>query len=391
MIVGRVHLTEPRQVDESAEGSLTMSGREAWPTVHATSRDDVLAVHEAVLGLRGALVPVRFRQKCERDGYYTVTDASSTLVDVVRAAYIDWSLTLVRHGPDTAVDLESRLTGAARQNDFSLTGERWHAPPIGAYAYYTGSTTPSAMTRTGEDGPITVYRGVPAGVSPRWGCALEDYLRGRVRIVGGFPGRELTGTAAAMDPQEWYVSNGLTRVGRFYTPGSIEVASHSGGAWRPKVWQVDIGGGPITAWESVSILRNEPECCTVRLTESRSPGRVAVDLTVRRGSRVVEVYVQRGDSGTISVYLATPETLTNNTSYLVRSSDDSDGNRVTIGSAKTFTPHAAGGITRTATTTLDCYVGVVAGGGSAVSGDTATALRDQYIGALPEIVAAVRR
>ena len=390
MIIGRLCLTEPRQVDEDGEGTLRMSGREAWPTAQCSERDDVLAAHEAVLGLRGALVPVLLRQKCERNGYYTVADASSTLVDIIRATYIDWSLTLVRHGPDTAVDLESRLTGAVRQNDFSLTGERWHTPPIGHYGYHTGPTMPSAMTRTGEDGPITVYRGVPAGVSPRWGCALEDYMRGRVRIVTGFPGREVTGTVAPLNADEWYLGNGLVRVGRFYTPASVEVASYTGGEWRPKLWHIDIDG-PIVAWESASILHNEPEAATVRLAATRTPGRVTVDLTVRRGSRFVEVYVQRGDSGTISIYLATPETLTNNTSYLVRDSDDADGNRVTIGSAKIFTPHANGGITLTSTTTLDCYLGVVVGGGSAASGDQAVNLRDQYIGTLPEVVTAVRR
>jgi len=56
-----------------------------------------------------------------------------------------------------------------------------------------------------------------------------------------------------------------------------------------------------------------------------------------------------------------------------------------------FDPHASGGLTKTSTTWLDFYIGVVAAGGSAVSGDQATNLRDQYIGALPEVVAAVRR
>jgi hypothetical protein len=40
---------------------------------------------------------------------------------------------------------------------------------------------------------------------------------------------------------------------------------------------------------------------------------------------------------------------------------------------------------------MDFWAGVVAGGDSAVSGDQATHLRDQFIGALPEVVAAVRR
>lgn len=389
MRIGRLCLTEPHTVDETSTG-LSLQGREAWPT--CLDRDEVSARHEDVLALPGSLVQVQFDQKCERNGYYTVAEASSQLTDLVRSGYADWRITLVRHGADTTVDLESRLTGAVRQNDHGLAGERWHAPAIGHYGYHSGPTLPSIMVRESEDGLITVYRGVPAGVSPRWGCAVEDYPRGRARVVAGFPGREVTGTRARLDVDTWALSNGLVRVRRMYTAGSVEVAAYTGGRWRPKVWQVDVGAGPVTSWESASILRNDMEAATVRLTQSLTPvGRIAVDFTLRRGSRFVEVYVQRGTSGAISVYLADPETMTNSGSYLVSSSDDADGNRATAGSARAFTPHPDGGLTRTNTVTLDCYLGVVAGGGGAVSGDTATALRDQYIGAIPESVAAVRR
>lgn len=387
--IGRVVLVEPHGVSESGD-KVEMEGREAWPTT--LDRDEVLARHQDVLGLPGALVPVVFGRKPERSGYYTVASASSSLTGFGDySGYADWSLSLVRHGADNAVDIESRLTTIARTNDFALAGERWHAPAIGHYSYYTGATVPSTMTRTGEDGPITIYRGVPSGISPRWGCAVGDYLGGRARIGLGFPAREVTGVAAAVDPGQWEISNGLVRVRRLFTSGSVEVAAHTGGAWRSKVWQVDIGAGPLTSWDAATILRNDPEAATIRLTQSRAPGRVAVDLTLRRGARFVEVYVQRGDSGSISVYLATPETMTDATSYVARTTNDSDGNRAICGSARNFNPHADGGITRTSTTVLDCYLGVVAGGGSAVSGDQATHLRDQYIGAMPELTSASRR
>lgn len=172
-----------------------------------------------------------------------------------------------------------------------------------------------------------------------------------------------------------------------FTSGSIEVAAFTGGAWRAKIWSIDIGGGAITGWDAATVLRNDAEAAILRLTESRSPGRVTVDITIRRGSRIAELYMQRGDSGSISVYLASAETMTNNTSYLVKTTDDADGNRATIGSARTYSAHANGGITKTSVTALDCYVGVVAGGGTAVGGDQGINLRDQYIGALPEVMA----
>ncbi|MFI7470503.1 hypothetical protein [Nonomuraea sp. NPDC049646] len=392
--VGRLTLRETMTLAESVRNGnrvLTVQGKEVVGLT-GLSRAELLERHEGVLGLAGTLVPVMWEEKNERDGYYTITDASSDYTDRFRqaVAWTTWKLTLTRHGADSDIDLESRLAGAVRQNDFSLTGERWHAPPPGHYAYHTGSTLPSTMTRASVDGTITVYRGIPAATSPRWGCAVGDYLRGRARVLS--LGYERVGTGYRLATDDWEMSNGLLRVRPLTAGGSLEVAAFTGATWRPKAWWVDIGGTQVPRWDAATILRNDPEQVIVRLVESRSPvGRVVLDLTLRRGSRVVEGYLQRGDSGTLSVYLASVETLTNNTSYLVRSTDDGNGNRVTLGSARSYTAHANGGLTKASVTALDFYLGAVAGGGSAVSGDAAVDLRNQYIAALPETTAAIRR
>lgn len=389
--LGRLVLRETQRFTESAyQGwSMHIEGVEVCPLL---TRAETWDRFDGALGGQGSLIAAIWEEKTERNGYYTISSASGEVKDRKRQdiTEIAWKISLQRHGPDTDVDLESRLAGAVRANDFSLTGERWSAPSIGHYAYFTGATLPSILTRATTDGTITVYRGVPAGVSPRWGCAVGDYLRGRVRILN--VGAERVGAAHPLRTDQWEMSNGIVRVRPLVSGGSIEVASFTGGAWRPKSWWVDIGGTQVTSWDSASVLQNDLERCTVRLAVARSPvGRAYLDLTLRRGSRIIEGYLQRGDSGTMSVYLATSETCTDSTSYVVRSANDTDGNRVIAGSARNFDPHASGGITRTASTALDFYLGVVAGGGSAVSGDQAIHLRDQYVGALPEVVAAVRR
>jgi hypothetical protein len=389
--LGRLVLRETQRFTESAyQGwSMHIEGVEVCPLL---TRDEVWDRFDGILGGQGGLVAALWEEKAERNGYYTISSASGEVKDRKRQGIteISWKISLQRHGPDTDVDLESRLAGAVRANDFSLTGERWSAPSIGHYAYYTGATIPSVLTRATTEGDITVYRGVPAGVSPRWGCQVEDYLRGRVRVLSS--GVERVGTAHPLDAGQWELSNGLVRVRPLASGGSIEVASFTGGVWRPKAWIVDVGGTQVTAWDSASVLRNDLEQCVVRLAVARSPvGRAYLDLTLRRGSRFVEGYLQRGDSGTLSVYLASAETLTDSTSYVVRSTNDADGNRVIAGSARNFDAHADGGLTKTSSTAMDFYLGVVAGGSSAVSGDQATHLQAQFIGALPEIVAAVRR
>ena len=387
--LGRLTLRETMRFTESAyQGwSMHIEGIEVSPMI---TRAETWARFDGVLGGMGSLVNAIWEEKSERNGYYTISSASGEVVDRKRQGIttIAWKISLQRHGPDTDVDLESRLPGAERSNDFDLSGERWSAPPIGHYAYYTGPTLPSILTRESADGDITVYRGIPANTNPRWGCRVEDYLRGRVRILTR--GVERVGAGHPLDTTHWEMHNALVRVRPLV--GGIEVASFTGGAWRPKGWVVDVGGDPVGAWESATVLENNLERCVIRLSAARSPvGRVYLDLTLRRGSRIVEGYLQRGDSGTMSVYLANAETMSDQTSYVVRSTDDSDGNRAIAGSARNFDPHADGGITKTSSTAMDFWLGVVAGGNSAVSGDQATNLRDAYIGALPEVVAAVRR
>jgi hypothetical protein len=389
--LGRLVLRETQRFTESAyQGwSMHIEGVEVCPLL---TRTEVWDRFDGILGGQGGLVAALWEEKSERNGYYTISSASGEVKDRKRQGIteISWKISLQRHGPDTDVDLESRLSGAVRANDFSLTGERWSAPSIGHYAYYTGATLPSLLTRATTEGDITVYRGVPAGVSPRWGCQVEDYLRGRVRILNA--GVERVGTAYPLDAGQWELSNGLVRVRPLSSGGSVEVASFTGGAWRPKAWWVDIGGVQVTDWDSASVLQNDLERCTIRLAVARSPvGRAYLDLTLRRGSRIVEGYLQRGDSGNLSVYLASAESMTDSTSYVVATSADGDGNKAIAGSARNFDPHADGGLTRTLNAAMDFWLGVVAGGDSAVSGDQATHLRDQFIGALPEVVAAVRR
>jgi hypothetical protein len=133
--------------------------------------------------------------------------------------------------------------------------------------------------------------------------------------------------------------------------------------------------------------------CIMRLVKGLSPGRASLDLTLRRGSRFVEGYLQTGTSATLAAYRSTLETNTSfaASGYVTATGDDADGNRFAVGSARTFTAHTNGGVIKSSATSLDFWIGVEAGGGSAVSGDAATDLRSQYVACLPEAVYGVRR
>lgn len=391
--LGRTLLRETFDATEAGgDRSMDLDGQESTPPL---TRPVLVGTHDNINAMdAGVPVAVTCTDKPERNGYYQVKSSASTITehkgDTVTA---DWKISLSRLGTVGEVDLQSRLTGVQRLNDFSLTGERWHAPAIGHFGYYTGTTSPTLTTRATVDGVITVYRGVPLSPPARWGCDPANYLKGRVRVTDTVAGLEVEGTQRALSAAGWALSNGIVNVTPTASAGVIDVQAYTGGAWHSKLWNITVAGSGVAAWDSASILRNDLEHAIVRLTASRSPGRVTVDLALRRGGRTLEGYLQSGTSATLAVYLRTLETNTSAAAsgYVVASGNDADGNRFAAGSARTFTAHANGGVSKSSVTALDFWVGVVAGGGSPASGDAATDLRNQYIGAVAEGTYAVRR
>ncbi|MFD9223821.1 hypothetical protein ACFWDI_28410 [Streptomyces sp. NPDC060064] len=372
--------------------SMDLDGQESNPPL---TRVVLVATHDNINALDSdAPIAVTWTDKPERNGFYQVKGCNSTITEHVGDRVLaDWKIGLDRLGSAGEVDLQSRLTGAVRLNDFSLTGERWHAPPIGHYAYYTGSTNPTSMTRATLDGTITVYRSIPAAASPRWGCSPLDYLKGRVRVTDTTAGLEVDGTQRPVPATAWALSNGLVNVTPTVTAGVIDVQAYTGSAWHSKLWNVTIGGSNVATWDSATLLRNDLEHIVLRLTASRSPGRATVDLALRRGSRILEGYLQSGSSATLAVYRQASETNTSfaASGYVIATGNDGDGNRFAAGSARTFTAHANGGVSKASATALDFWLGVQAGGGSPASGDAATDLRNQYVGSLAEATYCVRR
>jgi hypothetical protein len=394
--VGRLALREALsalddKVNATTEDrTVTTSGQESLPPLTAVQ---MARIQDDVPALMRAFVPVTFTDKDDRNGYYEVRDVGAKLMswngEVVTC---DWNLSLIRCGSDTEVDIESRLSGAsARNNSFAATGERWHAPPIGHYGYYTGSTQPASVSRTGADGAIIVYRALPTTVNPRWGCPVGSYLNGRVRFLD-VNSLERSGSNFTTPASGWELNNGLVRVKPLASSGVLEVSAYTGGAWQTKAWDVLSGGVSIGAFDTVTLLHNEPEMVVVRLLRSQSPGRFTVDLTLRRGSRFAELYVQAAFSSTLKVVRASAEAGTAGTGYVRATANDGAGNRYIVGSALTHTADTTnGGISLAATTTLDAFIGVIAAGSGAVAGDQAGDLYAMYLGAPSELVQAVRR
>lgn len=391
--VGRFYVVEMEKASESTDGKMSLTGQESSPP---TTGPMVTFLHGQVAGMQeGRLVPVTFRDKAERDGYYSVSSASSDLTDYQGEVVLaDWQIELQRQGSATEVDLQSRLTGAVRQNDFALTGTRWHAPAIGHYGYHTGTSVPSgSVTRTSSDGAIKVYLGVPAAIHPKWGCTVANYYGGRVRITDTLEvatENEIEGVNRQISASGWTLSNGLVRISVAGAGNKLDVQYFDGSTWQSNIWKLQVGGSDINAFSGASILRNEFEQCIVRLVCSVSTGgRQTIDLSLRRGSRFVEGFMQNSTSNTLKVAPNNVTASTSGSGYQVATAGT---HRPGAGSSRTMIfDNTNGGISKASTTTFDFWIGVVISAAAPATGDSITDLRDQYIAAMPEIVYAVRR
>lgn len=391
--VNRIYLVETESSKEDNGQKVSLAGEESSPPASFALCS---FLHTQIVALQdGKLVPVTFRDKAERNGYYIMGNTSSELLDYQsEVATATWTMDLQRLGADSEIDIQSRLTGVARQNDFSLAGVRWHAPSLGHYAYHTGATNPSGTTdRVGADGTIRIYRGVPSSINPKWGCPVGSYKGGRARVTDSAlvaTENEVEGINQSVSASAWAISNGLINASATATAGAIDIQYHDGVNFVSNVWKIQIGGVNVPAWSSAAILRNDFEMCVLRLTTTQTTsGRTQLDLTLRRGSRFIEGYLQSSTSNTLKVTPQTPAASTTSTGYVVQTSGT---HRPISGSAHTFTADTGnGGLSKTSAIFLDFFVGVVLNAAAPLTGDQNTDLRDQYIGALPEITYAVRR
>lgn len=396
--VNRVYLVEKETAKEGSDGKLALEGQESAPP---TTVPMVTWLHGQIAGMQeGRVVPVTFRDKAERNGYYSINTANSELTDYQgEVASATWQLDMTRLGSEGEVDIQSRLTGAARQNVFSVTGTRWHAPAIGHYSYHVGSTIPSNHDRVTEDGTIRVYTAIPANTSPKWGCDPADYLGGCVRLTTTgevSTENELEGINRTIAPTSWTLSNGLINVTPTSTGGILAVGMWNSGAYKLHNWDVRSGGNLVNPWQTATVLRNDPEQVVLRLMAGRSStsaGREVLDLTLRRGAQFVEGYLQVSEATTLRIYgtnATASASAANGT--VAATATDADGLRWCSGSSKAFTPNLTnGGFSTTGSVAaFDFWIGATIGTGTASATDI-TALQEQYIGCMPEATYAVRR
>lgn len=385
--------------------TLKLVGQESVPSANeiGTTSNRLEAIRADMAGLVGSFVSVTFSDKVGLNGYYTIVDSSADLQNWEgEQQTLTWSLDLNRVGTDFEVDIESRLTGTTRNNMFSITGVRWHSPSIGHYAYFSAvGNTPTVVRRVGQDGTHVVYLNLPTTQTtiPRWGCAVGNYMNGRTFFLDANSIERSGILFNNNSPTSWVLSNGLVNINPLTSAGGVlNIASYTSGAtsYRNKNWDIQYAGTSLGQPLSVSLLRNEPEMVVARLLWSTATlVRVTGDLTLRRGARHVELYLQSQVAGQFKVVRSNAEIGSSaaNGSYIAATSNDSDGNKYILGSALTTTPDLVnGGLSSSASVLyMDAFIGAVIGGTSAVTGDQAADLYNQYISTPSELVQGIRR
>lgn len=362
---GRFALRETFLVTEDNSRGLSITGQ---TSVSGLSAEQVERIYEDLYGLSGQFIPITWTDKSFLDGYYKVgavtTNYASYTPGVTSSAYdravvLDWTLNALRIGPSSAIDIESRLTGPqTRANDFGLLGEITHAPPVGHYGYTTGGTVPPIVTRVTEDGPIQVYRQIPQDVNPRYGCAPDDFGGGRVRFTDSF-GEERTGVDRRTPATGWTLSNGLVKISPG-AAGSLTVSSWTPTGWQSREWDVTRDGASVAPFADADMLHNTYDTGVLRLLTPRSPGRTITDVQLRRGSRMVELFVQADSSATLAVKLHTGEPGVASLGTVSSVGEGFDGGRYVISTARTATLDTInGGISQSAARILEVVLGAI--------------------------------
>jgi len=396
--IGRLTLRETFEMAANiAAGTdtrtIVLNGQESSPPLTFAQ---VKQRQEDILGLQNRLVPIRFGTKSDHDGWYTINDVNTSVVDYQNSEVrtFNWGINAEFIGPENAVDLESRLTGIQRQNDFGLTGARWHAPPALHGGYMPSAGIAWVDRPISDGGNINVYTNVSASANPRWHVALSDYQKGRVRVL--VDSVERTSTAVRPSQYAWELSNGLVKV----TPSSSaswNIEFWDGSAWESKAWNVSVSSssGYGLFDQGVSVLRNNYEAATLRMlgADYFQTSRVSIDLTLRRGARFVEGRLWMPNTTNIWIQRATAEAATAPASsgYVRATSNDANGNRFVVGSARSFTALTAqGGFTKP-NTNFDFFIGSEVGGSAAGTGNAAADLVSQYLASMSEVTLAALR
>jgi hypothetical protein len=266
------------------------------------------------------MVPVVWADDPHYTGVYRVLNAEVTATDVTLAAgRALWQATLQRVVHSSSPWTETRTTVILLPNAHGFVPV---ANLVGSVASIPGSvvefeTVGGVLYSTpasGADGNELRIGHGPGGISDtiinetyRYAGPIADWYLGACTVEGQWGSNwwPVIGRQATADLSAVRIRNGQVRV----TPvaAGLTVEWWGGASWvssftaRLSDGHAVASPADFTLLRNVAVLRNSPEAVTVRCSYSTTavtPSTYKVDLTIRRGTRVVTVVVSRfGASG----------------------------------------------------------------------------------------------
>lgn len=305
------------------------------------------------------------------DGFYTVISAEVDWAKLASGLF-SWSAVLHRVPGYQAPLFEVLLGGDIRDNDHGIilgggsTARSWVGLPpeadlLGGYVHLIEPTVPSkSIEEIADPGEqhtnLLLHDSTTPDIlmsgSVLYAAAAGDYYHGAARIETtpdyGATWDVVTGRQIPNRPTGWRIRNDLIRCTPF---GSVLVFEGYLGGWESKAFNVTTDGAssnPLGAIQSVSILRNTPERCTIRLWASGDLfwQTSTVDITVSRSAwwlDCVATNIGGGGEENFGVFVTTPEAGTSSTPGLQATGNDANGNRYQLWSPVTNTKDAVNG------------------------------------------------
>lgn len=349
-----------------------------------------------------SIVPVTYDSDPLADGFYRVLDVNVNPERFPIGAF-PFSMDLQRIASSSSPAFESVLLGALRVNGHGIvvgSTVPWVAVPDDAHYFDPGPLPISpSVNRTSADGVVTIhFDGTNQRLNDaiaRWSISPALAYVGAAKLEVGTTLRTVVGRQIQNLTANWRLSNGLLRITPVSGSSDLDISCYDGTQWDNAV-RFDFGYDVATffagfsPYVAVTVLRNSPEAVSIRLSAPpafKIGNLHTVDLTLRRGARMVEVCMSSDVGFKGRIKMTTPAAATALTGGIRGTSNNASGNRFVLSTPLSFTSDMVnGGLYNTsASTSVPLAVGFEVGGSGATETiETAQSLIYQYHAALSE-------
>lgn len=430
--IGRLSFTSPGSINfDSSDGgrNLAITGKIGGVEI---TLDHIKYIRDELVSIAayGVTVPFRYDGDSSYDGYVKVNSSSVSTQRYQRGGF-NYNIDLEYLGRSGEIVFESRFTGALLDNDHSVTSttNQFHASPGNHYNYYHPSE-PTDGTRLAKDETSTVTGATTTlrlktdsnlrNSNATYHVEPEDFYKGGCLIKTGTYDSGFTssnnvqtmsdtanevrcGLFSSNKPTTLTLENGLIKIQfststtqALFTSYIFDVSDYQSS----KDWVFSKGsptgsnqlGTNWLGWRTMQILKNHPECATVRCTTylnaDSKDGRLVVDFTLRRGSHHVSIVANSYTSSRFNLSLATASgtDASTGTGYIYDgAASPEDGNKWLLGSPDSAASSAQFDVAREMLyktgAQMKAYIGyeLAQENGSINSADTRDSVRDQYL------------